>query len=271
MEKKRVLLATHEIDPYLIETEAATLINQLSRSLLAKDYEVRVLIPRFGVINERRHRLHEVVRLSGINIVIEEDDYPLLIKVASLQETRMQVYFLDNEEFFKRKQVFADDEGNSFDDNTDRMVFFCRGVMETVKKFGWAPDIIHAHGWMTSLIPLFLKTAYKKEAVFADTKIIYSAYPSPLQGNIESNFYSKALIKNVNEEDLKVFADSSVASLHTGAVHYADGVIVGAEGLPTSVLDVIHASDKPHLDYAAEQDLEAYINFYQMLFAEETK
>ena len=170
MSKKRVLIVTHEIKPYLILSEISKLVHSIPMYMNSKGLEVRVLMPKFGVINERRHRLHEVVRLSGINIIIDDDDYPLIIKVASLPGARLQVYFLDNEEFFKRKTVFKDEENKVYDDNAERMIFFNKGVMETIKKFGWPPDIIHCHGWMTSLIPLYMKTAYKKEAIFHNTK-----------------------------------------------------------------------------------------------------
>ena len=152
-DKKRILIVTQEMKPYTILSEMSELVRKYSQVIQENRMEVRILMPKFGTINERRHRLHEVVRLSGMNINVDDDDYPLIIKVASLPGTRMQVYFLDNEEFFKRKQIFEDTNGTFFEDNIDRTLFFCKGVIETVKKFGWAPDIVHAHGWMTSLLP----------------------------------------------------------------------------------------------------------------------
>ena len=160
--KKRILFIATEMSPYLELTEFAEFINKLAIKSNDSGLEVRCIMPRFGVINERRHRLHEVVRLSGINVSVDEDDYPLQIQVASLPNARLQVYFLENEDFFKRKQVFHDESDTWFDDNALRTVFFCKGALETVKKFGWPPDIIHCSGWMTSLIPAYIKTAYKK-------------------------------------------------------------------------------------------------------------
>jgi len=154
MEKKRVLIVTQEMEPYLIQSEVSKVIGSYPQYVQEHGLEIRVLMPRFGSINERRHRLHEVVRLSGINISVADEDYPLLIKVASLPGARMQVYFLDNEDFFKRKSVFSDETDGFYDDNTERMVFFCKGVIETVRKFGWPPHIIHCHGWMTAFVPL---------------------------------------------------------------------------------------------------------------------
>ena len=157
MRKKKVLIVTQEMQPYTSSTEISEVSRKLPQYIQEKGIEIRILMPRFGAINERRHRLHEVVRLSGMNIIVEDDDYPLVIKVASLPEGRMQVYFLDNDDFFRRKHIFLDEQDQPFTDNADRMVFFCKGVIETVKKFGWAPDIVHCHGWMTSLVPLYMK------------------------------------------------------------------------------------------------------------------
>ena len=156
MNKKRILIITQEMKPYLILSEIAKIANSLPVKLQEQGMEIRVLMPKFGSINERRHRLHEVVRLSGINIIIDNDDFPLIIKVASLPGARLQVYFLDNEDFFRRKNVFADDDNKFYEDNAERMIFFCKGAIETIKKFGWPPDVIHCHGWMTSLIPLYI-------------------------------------------------------------------------------------------------------------------
>src|SRR6202012_954596 len=167
--KKRILFIANEMSPYLEETEFSAIINQLAIKANDNGFEVRCIMTRFGMINERRHRLQEVVRLSGINVSVDNDDYPLQIKVASLPNARLQVYFLENEDFFKRKQIFHDDDESWFEDNGLRTIFFCKGALETVKKFGWAPDIVHCSGWMTGLIPLYIKTAYKKEPVFGNS------------------------------------------------------------------------------------------------------
>ena len=172
--KKRILFIAHEMSPYLEMTEFAEIANKLAIKANDGGFEVRCIMPRFGVVNERRHRLHEVVRLSGINVSVDNDDYPLQIKVASLPNARLQVYFLDNEDLFKRKYIFHDEQEKWYDDNGLRTVFFCKGALETVKKFGWPPDIIHCSGWMTSLIPMYLKTVYKKEPVFTHSKVIYT-------------------------------------------------------------------------------------------------
>ena len=205
MEKQKVLIVTQEMEPYTALSEISRIARKLPQYIQEKGFEIRVLMPRFGTINERRHRLHEVVRLSGMNIIVDDDDFPLIIKVASLPGARLQVYFLDNDDFFKRKSVFEDAKGKPFDDNADRSVFFCKGVLETVKKFGWAPDIIHCHGWMTSLVPLYLKTAYKSEPLFQDSKVITSVYNNPVKNVFSEEFISKASINDLEAEDLVAF------------------------------------------------------------------
>src|SRR5699024_11893147 len=212
--KKRVLLITQELTPYLQLTDYAKTLNQLAAKDNDLEMKVRIIMPRFGVINERRNRLHEVVRLSEINIIRDKDDHPLLIKVASLPNARLQVYFMDNEDFFKRKFVFRDKENNWFDDNIMRTAFFCKGALETVKKFGWPPDIIHCTGWMTSLIPLFLKTAYKREPVFTNAKSIYTLQENSFNEKLDESFLSKARIHNtIKEKYLAPFSELTNTAL----------------------------------------------------------
>ena len=232
--------------------------------------EIRVLMPRFGTINERRHRLHEVVRLSGMNIIVDDDDFPLIIKVASLPGARMQVYFLDNDDFFRRKFVFEDAEGKPFEDNADRMVFFCKGVIETVRKFGWPPDIIHCHGWMTSLIPSYIREAYKTEPLFHHSKIIYSLYDNSLDKTFPTNFLEKASINNLEAEDLHAYKDGDNVNLHQGAISFSDAIIQGSESLSDPVAGLITNFEKPILGHQSpEEYLKAYLEFYNTLLAEQ--
>ena len=272
MSKKKVLIVTQEMHPYTALSEISNIARKLPQHIQENGMEIRVLMPRFGTINERRHRLHEVVRLSGMNIIVDDDDFPLIIKVASLPEARMQVYFLDNEDFFKRKRVFTDDQGEPFDDNPDRMVFFCKGVIETVKKFGWPPDIIHCHGWMTSLIPLYLKTAYKNEPLFQNSKVVYSVYDNALDKSFSDKFIAKASINNLNEADLKAYQNGSGITLHKGAISYADALVIGSEKVGDSVSKVLDGLDKPVMGYqGAEENLDAYLEFYNSLTTEEVE
>ncbi len=272
MSKKRVLIITQEMKPYTALSEISEIANRLPQHIQKSGMEIRVLMPRYGVINERRHRLHEVVRLSGMNIIVNDEDYPLIIKVASLPQARMQVYFLDNEDFFKRKSVFEDSEGKPFEDNEDRMIFFCKGALETVKKFGWAPDIIHCHGWMTSLIPAYIKTAYKDEPIFQDAQVVYSAYDFEYEDTFSSDFVSKASINDLSVEELAMFHNGELATLHHGAVSFADASIEGSMDLDETVKEAAEKAEKPFLDYTDEDtNMTDYMNFYQSLMEEEEK
>ena len=272
MEKKKVLIVTQEMEPYTALSEISAIARKLPQYVQEKGFEIRVLMPRFGTINERRHRLHEVVRLSGMNIIVDDDDFPLIIKVASLPGARLQVYFLDNDDFFKRKSVFEDAKGKPFEDNADRMVFFCKGVLETVKKFGWAPDIIHTHGWMTSLVPLYLKTAYKNEPIFQNSKVVYSLYENSLGKTFNESFFDKASINNLEPEDLDAYKASEGINLHAGAVTFADAVITGSEELSSETKEIIEKTDKPVLEYKGEEEyLAAYLEFFNSLLEQEVE
>lgn len=265
--KKRILFIANEMSPYLELTEFSELVNKLAIKANDTGYEVRCIMPRFGSINERRHRLHEVVRLSGINVNIDNDDMPLQIKVASLPSARLQVYFLDNEELFKRKFVFHDEEDKWFDDNDLRTVFFCRGALETVKKFGWPPDVVHCSGWMTGLIPAYLKTIYKKEPVFAHSKIVYTIGQSTFKEKLGSDFIRKALIHDsLKEKDLEPFKEANNLAMFRGGATYADAITFGAEKVDKKLLtEFTKVKGKKTLLYNEESDLTDYLQLYNDL------
>lgn len=266
MEKKRLLLITQEMEPYTEGSEVSAAVARLPKFLQDNGYELRILMPRYGVVNERRHRLHEVVRLSGMNIIVDDDDYPLIIKVASLPNSRLQVYFLDNEDFFKRKHVFEDENGHPFEDNPDRAAFFCKGAIETVKKFGWSPDIVLCEGWMTSLLPLYLRTAYKTEPIFANSHIVYTAYDTPREREGGERFFQKVAINNISKKDLIPFQDGDGLSMHKGAAMYSDAIIIGSETLDTSVDYLSVAQDKPVLSWKSGEEMpSAYLEFFKSL------
>ena len=270
--KKKVLIVTQEMTPYIELSTIAKIARHLPQHLQEKGMEIRILMPKFGTINERRHRLHEVVRLSGINIIIDEDDFPLIIKVASLPKARMQVYFLDNEDFYKRKTIFTDNKGKFYNDNAERMIFFCKGVLETVKKFGWPPDIIHCHGWMTSLLPLYIRTAYNNDPLFQNAKIVYSLYKNTFEESLGDVFAEKALINRITEESLAPYAGTN-QGLDLGALHYSDAAVKADEELEEGVLNVLNNGQaKPTLEYATyeteKEQSEAYRQFYTMLLGE---
>lgn len=265
--KKRILFIANEMSPYLELTDFAEIVNKLAVKSNDSGMEVRCIMPRFGVINERRHRLHEVVRLSGINVTIDNDDYPLVIKVASLPNARLQIYFLDNDDYFKRKSIFTDEKDNWFDDNGLRTVLFCKGALETVKKFGWPPDIIHCSGWMTGLIPMFIKTAYKKEPVFSNSKIVYSIGQNTFKEKLEKDFLKMATINdNITKKELELFKDlNNFAMFNVGAA-YADAVTFGAEKVDKKLVDLYSkVKGKKVLKYNTEGDLTDYLQLYSDL------
>lgn len=262
--KKRILFIANEMSPYVELTEFADIINKLAVKSNDSGMEVRCIMPRFGVINERRHRLHEVVRLSGINVSIAGDDYPLMIKVASLPNARLQVYFLDNEDYFKRKTVFNDEHDKWYEDNGLRTALFCKGALETVKKFGWPPDIIHCSGWMTGLIPMFIKAAYKKEPVFSNCKVVYTIGQNTFKEKLGADFLKLIGINdNVTKKELDFFKETTNTAMFRGGAAYADAITFGAENIDKTLLtEFSKVKGKKTLPYDAESDLTDYLQLY---------
>ena len=265
--KKRILFIANEMSPYLEMTEFAEIVNKLAVKSNDTGMEVRCIMPRFGMINERRHRLHEVVRLSGINVSIDGDDYPLVIKVASLPNARLQIYFLDNEDYFKRKTLFHDESEKWFDDNALRTVLFCKGALETVKKFGWPPDIIHCSGWMTGLIPMYIKTAYKKEPVFSNCKVIYTIGQNTYKEKMGKEFARLAAINvNIKDKDLEPYSDGSNTSMFRGGATFADAITFGAEKVDKKLTEEFtKVKGKKVLQFNTESDLTDYLQLYSDL------
>jgi len=265
--KKRILFIANEMSPYLELTEFSETVNRLAIKSNDSGFEVRCIMPRFGVINERRHRLHEVVRLSGINVSVDNDDMPLQIKVASLPNARLQIYFLDNEDLFKRKFVFYDEQEKWYDDNDLRTIFFCKGALETVKKFGWPPDIIHCSGWMTGLIPAYLKTVYKKEPVFSHSKIVFTIGQNTFKEKLGSGFLKKALIHaTIKDKDLEMFKEANNTAMFRGGASYADAITFGAEKIEKKLVDEFtKVRGKKTLAYNPSSDLTDYLQLYSDL------
>ncbi len=246
MSALKVLYISQEITPYLPSTVRADLCRQLPQSILEKGKEVRIFMPKFGNINERRNQLHEVIRLSGMNICIDDTDHPLIIKVASIQQARMQVYFIDNEDFFQRKYDIADENGE-FDDNEDRAIFFLRGVLETVKKLRWSPDVIHCHGWISALAPIYIKRAYNNDPFFKDSRIVYSVYDDDFKKNFSAKFAEKLKINGISDEDVADIKDKEVsfADLTRFALKYSDGAVQGSENInPDLIADLQKMGDR---------------------------
>ena len=271
MTKKKILFISQEITPYLEENELGSFGRYLPQGIQEKGKEIRTFMPKFGCINERRNQLHEVIRLSGMNLIIDDNDHPLIIKVASIQAARMQVYFIDSEDFFQRKAIFHDKEsGEFFKDNDERAIFFARGVLETVKKLGWVPDIIHCHGWMTSLIPLYIKTSYSKEPIFENSKVVFSLYDNEFKPALNKEFSNKAMMDGISEEAIADYSETSFNGLNIAAMNASDAVIKASENINTELEDHFSSIDKPSLDYQdPENYVDAYSDFYDEILASE--
>ncbi len=264
MEKTRILYVTQEITPYLPESQMATICRYLPQAVQENGMEIRTFMPRFGCINERRNQLHEVIRLSGMNLIIDDTDHPLIIKVASIQQARMQIYFIDNEDYFQRKFIFTDKNQKFFKDNDERAVFFSRGVLETVKKLGWSPDIVHCHGWMTSLVPLYIKKAFKDNPLFTDTKVLYSIYNDDFEGNMNKDFAQKIKLEGITNKDLKYYRKANFVSMMMAAIDYSDGIIISSEQINPEILEYLNQSGKSFLDFKPmDKYIEAYSDYYK--------
>ncbi len=264
MNGKKILFVSSELVPYLPENQVSLMSYEAPRMVNSAGGQIRIFMPRYGNINERRHQLHEVIRLSGMNLVINDMDMPLIIKVASIPRERIQVYFIDNDEYFKRKATFEDSEGNLFPDNDERAIFFAKGVVETVKKLNWSPDIIHVHGWMASLLPLYLREYYSDEPIFADSKIVTSIYHKGFEGELDKNLVNKIAFDGIDKEKIEVLQHPDYNNLLKVAIDYSDAVILASEEVPESLMDYSKAQDKPLLPYVSFQETdEAYSEFYK--------
>lgn len=264
MEDKRILYVSSEVVPYLAENEVSLMSYDVPKMINDQGGQIRIFMPRYGNINERRHQLHEVIRLSGMNLVVNDLDMPLIIKVASIPKERIQVYFIDNDEYFKRKATFSDEDGVMYPDNDERAIFFAKGVVETVKKLNWVPDIIHVHGWMASLLPIYMKHYYKDEALFSETKIVTSVYGQSFEGSLDVEMINKIKFDNVPHDSIKELETPNYENLIMASINHSDAVIIASENVSPSLTKFIESSAKPFLPFATKDKFsEAYTNFYK--------
>jgi len=269
MEKKKVLFVSQEIAPFLPKSDIAATVRKLPLSVQESGKEIRIFAPKFGVINERRHQLHEVIRLSGMNIVIDDRDHPLVIKVASISPARMQVYFIDNDEYFKRKNNIIDENGLEYPDNDERAMFFCRGVLETVKKLGWKPDVIHCHGWMTLPMGLYVKKVYHRDPHFSDTKVVYSMYNDAFNENWDERFPQKLKFEGVDKTTITKFTETDFYSITQNMLQYVDGVNVACNNLNEKLQDVYDRLDCSKQCFVSEEHQHKIIaDFFDKLLHE---
>jgi starch synthase len=269
LKNAKVLTISQYIHPFTDGTGMAKTARQLPQGFLEKGNEIRVFMPKFGSINERRHQLHEVIRLSGMNLIINDTDHALLIKVASVPSARMQVYFIDNEEYFKRKATVVDDDENFFTDNDERALFFCRGVLETVRKLGWRPDIIHCHGWMTAFIPLYVRHFFNDDPHFEDAKIVFSAYDEKCEP-LDKDLAKKLALEGFDKNMLKGLGKSTTDDLLKFAMGMSDAVVKGSPKLSRAMENAIKSVEKPVLAFAEdpEERLGAHLEFFQGVMEE---
>ena len=271
MEKTKILFVHQEITPYLDENPISSIGRNLPEGIQLKGKEIRIFMPRFGCINERRNQLHEVIRLSGMNLIINDTDHPLIIKVASIQKARMQIYFIDNDDFFtKRKSTVFDKDGVFFKDNDDRTIFFSRGVIETIRKLNWPPDIIHCNGWMSALIPIYIKKAFIDNPLFSDSKIVLSIYDDDFPKSFPAGFDKKMKMNGIVPKDVKNLRTTNFVNLMRNAVDFSDAIIFGSEKINPKVEEYVKSSGKPFLEYQSPENyVDAYNDFYDSLLKEE--
>jgi starch synthase len=272
-ETKRVLFVNSEILPYLPETKFSAIGRYLPQGIQERGKEIRSFMPRYGCINERRNQLHEVIRLSGMNVVINDIDRPLVIKVASISAARMQVYFIDNDDYFHRKQIFENEEGLFFEDNDERAIFFARGILETVKKLRWKPDIIHCNGWISHLVPLFLKKAYKNDPIFTDAKVVVSIYDEYMNEAFDSEMKNKISMPGIKPKDMELLNEPNGINLAKLALQYSDGLIKGVESINPEVEEFAKAQGLPILEYVEQvqpsgEYIDRYNEFYDKILDE---
>jgi starch synthase len=271
MAKKKILFINQEISPYVPDNTLSLMGKALPQAMQERNHEIRTFMPKWGTINERRGQLHEVIRLSGMNLIINDTDHPLIIKVASIPSARVQVYFIDNDDYFGKRLMEKDEQGEDYTDNGERAIFFARGVLETVKKLRWIPDIIHCQGWMSAAIPFYVKTAYHDEPSFAETKVVTSLFAQSLEKNLGSDFKQCLEFREGRAELLKNYQDSfDFNELSKMAIEYSDGVVVADKDVNKGLVDFAGEKNIPVLGYQ-EDFADAYEAFYRQLFPEEAE
>ena len=267
----KVLFITQEIIPYVAESEMSAAGRKLPQAIQEKGREIRTFMPKWGNVNERRNQLHEVIRLSGMNLIIDDTDHPLIIKVASIQAARMQVYFIDNDDYFQHRLMATDEEGAEYPDNDERAIFYARGVLETVKKLRWCPDMIHCQGWISSLVPLYIKKAYMEEPSFRDSKVVLSLFENDLKANLQENIIDKMMLKNIERSDIEgiIPADATFMDLYKLAISYSDGIVLHSDKVAPELLEFAREKGIPVLQHQDPDTFaDAINNFYDEIWSQ---
>ncbi|MCQ2110901.1 MAG: glycogen/starch synthase [Bacteroidaceae bacterium] len=267
MEKKKILYISNEIKPFVGESEMSSSCRTMLLNMQDAGHELRAFMPKWGPINERRNQLHEVIRLSGMNIIIDDTDHPLIIKVASMPSARLQVYFIDNDDYFQNRLIEADKNGVEYQDNDERTIFFARGVLETVKKLRWNPDIIHCHGWLASLIPTYIKTAYKEEPAFRDSKVVMSVYGNELKEPFRDSYQEFIITKDMQPGDAGQFASPfTFSEVMKKAIDFSDGVVISPDESVKELKEYALGAGKTLIDGDEAKNSESIEKFYTSLF-----
>ena len=267
MKDKKILYISSEVVPYLPHSELSNLAFDIPKMVNDRGGQTRIFIPKYGLINERRHQLHEVIRLSGMNLVVNDIDMPLIIKVASIPKERMQVYFIDNEDYFKGRGLYAEENGKLYSDNEERAIFFAKGVIETVKRLNWSPDIIHVQGWIAALVPLYCKFYYKDEPLLANTKVVTSFFAPPFEGKLGGDLFSKITFDGIEADHMENLKNPTLDDMLSNAVEHSDGIILANSDVSDAVKKVAYSSAKPILELSKESDvLNAHETFYHTEF-----
>ena len=261
----KVLFIAQEITPYLPETEMSTICRHLPQGIQEQGKEIRTFMPKFGSINERRNQLHEVIRLSGMNLIISDTDHPLIIKVASIQQARMQVYFIDNDDYFSRRHIVHNEQGEYFADNDERAIFFARGVLETVRKLRWQPSIVHCHGWFTGLVPMYVKKAFREDPLYSKAKVVYSIYNDSFVGSFNADFKNKATTDGITKKDISPLEKPNYLTLSKLAINFSDGFVIVGDQIHSGVEEYLKASNKPFIYHNSETYIQDYGAFYEEL------
>lgn len=261
MATNKILYVCQEISPYTAENDFSKLSLDMARQMQERGSEVRTFMPRYGCINERRNQLHEVIRLSGMNLIINDNDHQLIIKVASIPAARLQVYFIDNDDYFSRRAILHDAEGNMFEDNDDRAIFFARGMLETVKKLRWSPTIVHCHGWFSAIAPMYLKKVFYDDPLFRDVKIVLSFSDDKFEGELAKEFKQKLEEEGIMDSQMSILEEPSYQNLYRFVIDYADGIIVTSPNADAEIIEYARSRGKKVLDYQAGDDKEVFDNY----------
>ena len=261
----KVLFVAQEVMPYLPKTQMSSICRCLPQGIQELGEEIRTFMPKFGSINERRNQLHEVIRLSGMNLIISDTDHPLIIKVASIQQARMQVYFIDNDDYFGRRYTVKNDHGECFPDNDERAVFFARGVLETVRKLRWQPSVVHCHGWFTGLVPMYVKKAFREDPLYSKAKVVYSIYNDSFEGSFNSEFKTKAITDGISKKDISPLEKPNYVTLSKLAINFSDAFVIVDDPIHPAVEEYMKASNKPFIRHRQETYIQDYKTFYDTI------